>query len=243
MGYCQMTSVQNGMSKFYTNLKKFLSQSGLLRVLLGRIYSFYLALGFKGSARYWDERYGKGMTSGYGSYNELAVFKAAFINDFVASHGVDTVIEFGCGDGNQLSLASYPNYIGVEVSANALRICGEKFREDDSKRFVSSTEYAGETAELALSLDVIYHLVEDEVYQKYMDRLFHASTRFVIIFSSDYDGDKELRAPHVRHRRFSDWIAANGKAWRLLATRKNPHPHVGVINEGSLADFYVYEKQ
>lgn len=231
------------MSDWYKEFKTFLSRSDLLRSLLGRLYSFYLKLGFKGSAHYWDDRYRKGMTSGYGSYNELADFKAQFLNEFVTAHGVSTVIEFGCGDGNQLSLAQYQDYIGVDVSANALQRCRERFAGDATKRFVHASDYAGESAELALSLDVIYHLVEDEVYVEYMRRLFGASGRFVIIFSSDYDGSNEVRAPHVRHRRFSDWVAENATDWTLIETCKNPYPHTGVINEGSLADFFVYGRK
>ena len=38
---------------------------------------------FPGSAQYWDERYATGGTSGSGSYNRLAAFKAEILNEFV----------------------------------------------------------------------------------------------------------------------------------------------------------------
>ena len=37
-------------------------------------------------------------------------------------------------------------------------------------------------AELALSLDVIYHLVEDTVYESYMGQLFDSATKYVIVY-------------------------------------------------------------
>lgn len=37
-------------------------------------------------------------------------------NDFVRARGIDSVIEFGCGDGAQLALAEYPAYGGIDVS-------------------------------------------------------------------------------------------------------------------------------
>jgi hypothetical protein len=43
-----------------------------------------------------------------GSYGKFAAFKAEVLNAFVQEMRVDTVIEFGCGDGNQLTLARYP---------------------------------------------------------------------------------------------------------------------------------------
>ena len=46
----------------------------------------------------------------------LAAFKAEVPNDFVRARGIDSVIEFGCGDGAQLALAEYPAYVGIDVS-------------------------------------------------------------------------------------------------------------------------------
>jgi len=126
---------------------------------------------FPGSAAYWENRYSAGGNSGAGSYGQLASFKADVINDFVATHRVKTVIEFGCGDGNQLSLAKYPSYLGFDVSSTAVSKCRELFKSDPSKSFRLLSEYENEIADLTLSLDVIYHLVEDEIFERYMRNL------------------------------------------------------------------------
>ena len=39
------------------------------------------------------------------TYGELGRAKADFLNNFVRSHAIGSIIEFGCGDGYQLSLA------------------------------------------------------------------------------------------------------------------------------------------
>ena len=49
--------------------------------------------------------YASGGSSGPGSYGRLAAGKADFLNRFVEDHQIKTVLEIGCGDGNQLSLA------------------------------------------------------------------------------------------------------------------------------------------
>ena len=54
------------------------------------------------SAAYWENRYASGGNSGAGSEGANAVWKATVINDFVASHYVRDVLEYGCGDGRQL---------------------------------------------------------------------------------------------------------------------------------------------
>lgn len=72
------------------------------------------------SSEYWERRYAAGHNSGAGSYGALAEFKADVINRFVARNSVQTVIEFGCGDGAQLELADYRHYVGYDVSETVL---------------------------------------------------------------------------------------------------------------------------
>lgn len=102
--------------------------------------------------------------------------------------------------------------------------------------------YTNETAELTLSLDVIYHLIEDNVFFTYMKRLFDSSTRFVIIYSSNTDKRARLQAAHVRERKFSKWIEQNKSEWKLIQHIPNRYSYTGDEQEGSFADFYMYGK-
>jgi SAM-dependent methyltransferase len=195
------------------------------------------------SAGYWDSRYVAGGNSGVGSYGELAEFKARVLNGFVAERQVKSVIELGCGDGNQLSLARYPIYMGYDVSPSAIKRCQEQFGGDPSKRFVLLDEACtfNRMAEMALSLDVIYHLVEDRVYERHMESLFRAATRFVIIYSDNEDLPRQWA--HIRHRRFSDWIEQNRLKWRLVEHIPNAFPYDPDLKHGSWADFRIYASE
>lgn len=197
---------------------------------------------FPGSAAYWEARYKKGGTSGAGSYAHFAEFKAEVLNEFVAVNEVRSVIEFGCGDGNQLALAKYPSYFGVDVSPAAVARCRELFGADATKSFASTDEYDGRKADLALSLDVVYHLVEDDVFERYMRTLFAAAERFVIVYASDFDGAPGATASHVRHRKFTTWIAANEPRWKLARHVPNRHPRRDDAPGGTPADFFIFEK-
>jgi hypothetical protein len=194
------------------------------------------------SADYWEARYRKGRNSGGGSYNRLAQFKAEVLNRFIEEHGIGSVIEFGSGDGSQLKFASYPTYIGVDVSQTAIEATKRLYADDQSKTFVHIDELVvDQRAELALSLDVIYHLVEDEVFNRYMAQLFNAADRYVIVYSSN-----EVRpsdSVHVRHRRFTDWIERNRPEFCQTRFVKNPYPeNIRDIDNTSFADFYVFER-
>jgi len=125
----------------------------------------------------------------------LAEYKARILNEFVAQKAIETVIDYGCGDGNQLRLASYPDYTGYDVSQNAISLCREIFAHDVTKRFKLIRDYSGEIARLTISLDVIYHLVEDKIFEDYMNRLFDSAQAYVIIYSSNSDDQKEGKHP------------------------------------------------
>lgn len=194
------------------------------------------------SADYWESRYNEGRTSGAGSYNRLAHFKADVLNAFVDEHDVQSVIEFGSGDGSQLQLATYPRYIGVDVSRTAVAATRQRYAGDPSKSFFHSDELGPDhKGELSLSLDVVYHLVEDRVFERYMAQLFDAATRFVIVYSSNREGLGD--SAHVRHRRFTDWIKKHRPAFRQIGVLTNPYPEdVRDLDNTSFADFYFFER-
>ena len=194
---------------------------------------------FQGSEQYWIDRYTAGGNSGDGSYDQLAEFKAEIINDFVKSNQIETLIEYGCGDGNQLTLAEYPSYIGFDVSPQAVQICEELFKNDSTKSFKLVSEYDSETAQVTLSLDVLYHLIEEEIFVAYLERLFDSSEKYVIVYSSDFE---EEQRHHEKRREFTKWVETNRPDWKLHSYIPNRYPFNGLTGEGSLSDFYIYEK-
>jgi len=204
-------------------------------ITVGRLAA---AIRFRNSRAYWEDRYVSGGTSGAGSYGPQAEYKAEFINQFVRDNGVASIVEFGCGDGNQLGLAEYPTYLGIDVAPQAVERCIESFRRDTSKSFMTVDLRAFSDparflhADLALSLDVVFHLVEDDVFEAYMHALFDAADRFVIIYSND----REARDPgrHVRWREFTPWIERNITRWER--SRLEPAPFA------EYQDFHVFER-
>jgi hypothetical protein len=203
---------------------------------------------FKGSAEYWDERYRTAGNSGSGSYDHLAQFKAEILNPFVTKNAIDTVMEFGCGDGNQLKLATYPNYIGLDVSPTAIKMCHDLFADDKNKSFLlynSLAFYDNHNilkADLTMSLDVLYHLVEKEVFEKYLTDLFSTSKKYVIIYATDFDQKEEPIYQHENRRSFSAFVTKSFPQFKLIDQIKNKYAVVKKGEIGSDCDFFIYEK-
>jgi SAM-dependent methyltransferase len=196
---------------------------------------------FIDSQHYWQSRYQNGGDSGRGSYGRLAQFKAEVLNTFIAEHGVQSVVEFGCGDGNQLSLGQYRAYVGFDPAPVVIQHCRDRFAEDSTKTFelLDGNFVAGRCrAELALSLDVIYHLIEDSVFEAHMQAIFKAAGRYVIIYSDDRE--RPSSSAHIRHRRFSPWISNHCREWRLIEHIPNRYPYNETDPDSSWADFWIY---
>jgi predicted O-methyltransferase YrrM len=225
-------------------LKKLIKKTPVVRTLARKVLGMIAARQQNkfASGDYWEERYKTRGNSGAGSYNRLAYYKAELLNAFIAEHGIKSVIEFGSGDGAQLKLAEYPDYTGVDISETVIALTRREFAGDKTKRFLHSSEMRADVkAELSLSLDVVYHLIEQEVFENYLQELFDSSTRYAIVYSSDKNEQSD--AVHVKHRKFTDWVAANRGDFRLLKIEKNPYSwDVADPDNTSFADFFVFER-
>jgi len=201
---------------------------------------------YPGSQLYWEQRYMSGGDSGAGSKGRLARFKADVVNTFVRENSVESIIEFGCGDGSQLNLSAYPKYIGLDVSITAIKLSKAKFAHDKSKSFFlyDSLCFVDNNnifqADLTLSLDVIYHLIEDNIFHEYMKALFRSSTRYVIIYSSNWDARQSF---HQKPRQFTEWIKQYAWDWQLAQKIDNIYAYESSNPlDTSHSDFYIYRK-
>jgi hypothetical protein len=133
------------------------------------------------------------------------------------------------------------------VSKSAVSLCMKRFNNDTTKSFLLYhplyliDNHKLLYAELGLSLDVLYHLIEDDIYEKYLKHLFKSSDKFIIIYSSDYEDS--YGGGHVRHRNFTKFVSANFPNWSLIRKIINKYPYNKVSPEGtSSCDFFIYEK-
>lgn len=205
--------------------------------MLARIIKFIRLLRYPGSGKYWEKRYAAGGRSGAGSLGAVAQFKADFLNAFVRRHGIRSVAELGCGDGDQLALAEYPVYRGLDIAPSAVQMCRERFAGDQSKRFEvydpESFIPGQHTAELAISLEVIFHLTEENVYKAYMQHLYALGRRWVIVFASNQKDTTGGVFPHFRLR---EWVPDVPQGWILRERLACPY------QKGIVSDFWVFER-
>lgn len=193
---------------------------------------------FQEIASFWDNRYKMGGDSGAGSYGDAATSKAEFVNSVVKNYKVKTIIDFGCGDGNQLTLLHLDgiDYLGLDIAPEAISLCEAKFKNHkDAPKFKLQEGYedfALSGFDLALSLDVLYHLTDDRAYFQYLDALFSAS-HYVLIYSMNFEDPHW--SGHSRPRNFTKDAESRFPGSRLLKVMPSSAP------EESGMEFFLYE--
>lgn len=161
--------------------------------------------------KWWENWYAMGGHSGSGSRGVLAQFKADVLNDFIAEKKIKSTIEFGSGDGYNLKMIKYDNYIGLDISPTAVKMCRDMFKNDLSKQFAIYNPESFKRSsfgdfELVVCLDVLYHVVDEEAYKKTLDDVFSFSAPYVILYTTLVDDGIPHNSPEIRHRNVLNYL-------------------------------------
>lgn len=190
------------------------------------------------SNSYWEDRYKNKGNSGDGSYGDKAIFKGQFLSQLIRNNHIKSIIDYGVGDGNQLKFINTQGtkYIGLDVSETAIQKCRRMFSGDLTKTFIEFKNYDHNVkADLVISSDVIYHLIDDTIYHQYMRNLFTMSRKYVVIHAVDND---YKQAQHVLFRKFTPYVETHYPAWKLTTFVHNSL----WVGEAGKMGFYVFEK-
>lgn len=200
--------------------------------------------------KYWDNRYRQGGTSGAGSYGDSAEYKASVINRFVADHDVTDVVEFGCGDGNQLSHYELPKYLGLDVAQSAVDRCRSRFADDPTKSFqriIPGEDLDLDQYDLALSIEVLMHVIDEDDFLWSLEQIFRHSRKYVVIQTPLTALRNFAKGYHERYRDLFPYLVPY--VGEFAITEIITHPSVtpegrrrGEIGEAS-SDFIIFERR
>lgn len=159
---------------------------------------------------YWEKRYRAGGFSGAGSRGDEAKDKVELVQRVVNSTQSKSLLDLGCGDGHIASGIIIDRYVGYDPSDSALALCRKAMPD---RQFTSRVyPYTGELFGLIISMDVIFHLVDDEAYHAYLDLLFCGLAPRVLVYATDHD---QRGNAHVLHRHWTPDIPNGWDATEL----------------------------
>ena len=197
----------------------------LYRKIIRELFRSKITKKFINSSQYWEDRYYYGGNSGSGSYYKNAAEKANYLNAKIDQFDIDTIVDIGCGDGNNLKLFKIQNYYGFDVSKTIIFQNKKKFKQDRSKQFLIIDKNFDENLSsirnqknikkiICVSFDVIGHLVEDEIYDNHLKSFDLVNPDYLIISNFDVETEYDLSVPHIKHRNYSRDLL--NKGWKLV---------------------------
>ena len=172
------------------------------------------------AVNYWNERYQRGETSGKGSEGFNYEYKRDYINRVIEMYQFERIVDFGCGDGNQIHELNIQQYHGVDIAESSIQRCRDRYAGDPRYRFdildrnVRFTHY-----DLALSLDVLYHIVHQVDYESYL-RLLFGYSKYTLIYAN-WEAS-ESRVPHICYRNHFEAIQRLRISTQIIARDVNP---------------------
>jgi SAM-dependent methyltransferase len=152
---------------------------------------------------HWNNRYGKGQSSGAGSYGKPMLRKVAWLS---ALEDVNSITEIGCGDFNfgKHLLAAMPKttaYKGFDVSDFVIDRNKILYADPGRVDFYHMTADNVPTvpSDLVLCVDVLFHIHTEDNWIKMLEGLKRNWRKYLAISAYEYDG---IRAWHVWIRKF-----------------------------------------
>jgi hypothetical protein len=202
------------------------------------------------SREYWINRYKSFLGAGVNfdpPKDKVFQYKIDVVNQVLTDYNINSVIEFGCGLG-WIADSVEMEYSGVDVSPEAIYMCKRDLGNRKNLRFGLYPDALKkmDPKEATMSLDVIYHLLEDKVYEEYMNNLFGYATKLVIVHSSNTTEQYEGGAKHVMHRKFSDYVNDNLTDWKLdkiIPTKFPYYKGIKNLKDCAFADTHCYVKK
>lgn len=128
---------------------------------------------------FWDKHYYEGGTSGPGSIDSYRDWKWKVITGMAGQ--IDDVIDIGCGDLSFWEGKQCKNYTGIDISKV---IIDKNIKLRPVWNFIvkSADELVGELqAPVVLCLDVLFHIMDEVVYEKIFKNLGHYSSKWIFL--------------------------------------------------------------
>jgi hypothetical protein len=135
----------------------------------------------KEEKNYWDSLYLSGGTSGEGSIGFLRSWKWRVIQKF--SQTVDDVVDVGCGDLSFWEGRTCSRYVGIDISPAVLE--RDKLTHPQWSFIVSGSDVfqEGLSAHIVLCMDILFHILDDEVYRKTLKNVTRYSKKWIFIYT------------------------------------------------------------
>lgn len=131
-------------------------------------------------------------TSGSGSTLEITREYRAYVEDFIRTHHVTSVVDAGCGDWGFSRVMDWgdASYLGVDIASDVIEAVRTKHASDKIRFHVGDITEELPAADLLLSKDVLQHL-SNELVHKFIENNLHKGKYKWVILTNDRTGPRQ----------------------------------------------------
>lgn len=125
---------------------------------------------------------GKG-TSGTGSTLEVTREYRAYVENFIETHAITSIVDAGCGDWGFSRAIDWgdASYLGVDIASDVIETVRAKYETDRVRFQVGDITEALPAADLLISKDVLQHLPNELVHKFIRNNLRKGKYKWVIL--------------------------------------------------------------
>lgn len=182
---------------------------------------------------FWDFRYHicPGLGSGVGSRGETLELKKTLLKHLTYGIEIDTVVDVGCGDLELMKDMPFKNYLGLDVSEEAVKIGREK-RPDWTFKAIPITDESIEAADITMCFDVLIHQSDPVLFTRIVENLVVKAKKRIIIGAYNEEPSFSSTITHF-HNSIFDEVSKYGKFNELaiVKTYRDVSVLVGTVHE------------
>lgn len=190
----------------------------------------------------WNERYSNRKVKSRNVFNKTIRWIWQIINHYAEQDIEKGCIDVGCGDHSFWKYflwwyRSCDNYIGIDISDVQTKDNAKRFQKDERKIFVAGNSailLRGLKRKVVLCIDLLFHVLDDDEYEKTIINLCEYSEKWIILTNWHKDPINYNRE-YQKYRNFNDYQHIfTDYGFELLKTFKVPSNDIGSI--------YIYKK-
>jgi len=142
---------------------------------------------------------GKG-TSGTGSTLEITREYRAYVEDFMKTHNVKSVVDAGCGDWSFSSAIEWgdASYLGVDIASDVIAAVRNKYEKGRITFQVGDITDELPAADLLISKDVLQHLSNTLVHKFIRNNLRKGKYKWVILTNDRGTSNRDVASGGYR---------------------------------------------
>jgi SAM-dependent methyltransferase len=131
-------------------------------------------------------------TSGSGSTLEITREYRAYVEDFIKTHEVKSVVDAGCGDWGFSNAINWgdASYLGVDIASDVIETVRKKYEKGKIRFQVGDITEDLPAADLLISKDVLQHLSNELVHTFIRNNLRQGKYKWVIL-TNDRTGPRQ----------------------------------------------------